>query len=80
MAHFHAFGDEGAGRYPATRPNRNRCDLQFEIFPSKIVAARAKICALADANIRFNRHSCECEDADVFTNPDVVADCQSPRK
>ena len=72
--------DETGGSDPNAFTNSNRRDPKFEIFPSKIVAACAKMCALTDANIRFNQHRCEGEDAGVFANPDVVADCQSPRK
>src|SRR5437773_386709 len=80
LATFDSRSNKTRSRDPTAFTSSNRCDLQFEIFPSKIMSACAKICALADANIRFNRHLREREDADVFTNPDVVADCQSPRK
>ena len=80
LANFDSRSNKTRGGDPTTFANSNRRNLQFEIFPSKIMATCAKICALTDANVRFNRHRREREDADIFTNPDVVADCQPPRK
>jgi hypothetical protein len=42
------------------------------------VAACAKIGALADADIGFNRNGRETQNADVFPDPNVIADAQSP--
>src|SRR5439155_1448271 len=80
LANFDSRSNKTRSRNLTAFAHDGGSDLQFEIFPSKIVAACAKMCALTDANIRFNQHRCECEDAGVFANPDVVADCQSPRK
>ncbi len=65
---------------PASGANSDRGDFQLEIFPSKIVTACAKIGALTDADIGFNGNGRETQDADVFPDPDVIADAQTPRE
>ena len=42
------------------------------------MAACAKIGALADADIGFNGNGRETENADVFPDPNVIADAQAP--
>ena len=56
----------------------DRRDLQLEIFPADIVRAGAKIGALANANVRFDRDRREGQDAYVFPNPDMISDAQPP--
>src|SRR5205807_1590080 len=77
-ADLHSRRDETQGRDPGPIAHRDRSRLQLEIFPSKIVAPRAKIGALTNANIRSDRNLREAENADLFPDPDVIAHRQPP--
>lgn len=72
--------DKAAGRNPSSIANSNRRDPELEIFPSKIMAACAKIGALANANVRTNRNLCETENADLFADPNMIAYPKAPRE
>ena len=73
-----AGADKSSCSDPTPRPNSDGGHSQLEIFPSKIVAACAKIGALADADIGFNRNGRKTQNAYIFPDLDVIADAQSP--
>ena len=75
-----AGSDESGRSYPASRAHCDGRRFQFEIFPSKIVTARAKISALADADIGFDCDLGETENSHVFADPDMIVNLQSPRE
>jgi hypothetical protein len=77
---LYAWGDKGGGGDPCAGANRDWGNFEFEIFASKIVTACAKIGALTDANVGFDCHRSEAENAYVLADPNMVADNESPRK
>ena len=76
----HAAGaDHGFGRHPHAVLEGDRLAEEAEQRVVPVVVAGEQVGALADANVRTDRHRGVIVDPHAFAEPDVVADLQKPR-
>jgi hypothetical protein len=75
---FNTRADESLGGNPTTPPQENGLGYQGEVFAPVIVRTRADKGALGNANAVFYGHACQVQKVRFLSDPDMVADHQTP--